>query len=143
MTLRVGVLGAGGRMGAEACRAIAGDPTLTLAAAVDPHHAGDQAAGGVVISAGIDALADAGVEVAVHFTLADAARANLRWCAANGVHSVVGTSGLSDADLDELRSLFSADADGDGAGHGPNCLVAPNFAIGAVLMMRFAEMAAP
>ncbi|MGH9180363.1 MAG: 4-hydroxy-tetrahydrodipicolinate reductase [Acidimicrobiales bacterium] len=134
--MRVGVLGAGGRMGAEACRAVAGDPALTLVAAVDPHHAGGHASG-VTIAAEVDALAAAGAEVAVHFTLVDAARENLAWCAAHGVHAVVGTSGLTGADLDELRASFPVD------GEGPNCLVVPNFAIGAVLMMRFAEMAAP
>ena len=58
---------------------------------------------------------------------------NLRWCAMHEVHAVVGTTGLGDAELDELRHLFTAS----------NCIVAPNFAIGAVLMMRFAELAAP
>jgi len=135
MAVRVGVLGAGGRMGSEVCRAMAADPDLELVAAVDPHYAGAEAAG-VVVAGTVEALAEARAQVAVHFTLADAARDNLRWCAAHGVHSVVGTSGLGEGDLAELRSLFP----GDG---GPNCIVAPNFAIGAVLMMRFAEMAAP
>jgi 4-hydroxy-tetrahydrodipicolinate reductase len=122
MAVRVGVLGAGGRMGSEVCRAMAADPDLELVAAVDPHHAGAQAAG-VVVAGTVEALAEARAQVAVHFTLAEAARDNLRWCAAHRVHSVVGTSGP-----------------GDG---GPNCIVAPNFAVGAVLMMRFAEIAAP
>ena len=75
----------------------------------------------------------AGAEVAVDFTHIDAARANLAWCAANGVHAVVGTSGFSAADYDDLSARFTRS----------NCLVAPNFAIGAVLMTRFAELAAP
>lgn len=136
--IKVGVLGAGGRMGAEVCRAVAADPALSLVAAVDPGHAGAETAGGVVMSAAIDALADAGAEVAVNFTLADVVMGNLAWCSANGVHAVVGTSGVSDADVDELRRLFVASDAG-----GPNCLVVPNFAVGAVLMMRFAELAAP
>lgn len=136
MGIAVAVLGAGGRMGNEVCRAVAADAELSLVAAVDPGHAGDEAPGGLVIAGSIDALAAAGAEVAVHFTLADALMGNLRWCAANGVHAVVGTSGLTGGDLVELASVF-------GDGSGPNCLVAPNFAIGAVLLMRFAEMAAP
>jgi 4-hydroxy-tetrahydrodipicolinate reductase len=69
----------------------------------------------------------------VDFTHVDAARANLAWAAAADVHAVVGTTGFTDDDLDRLRQDFTAS----------NCLVAPNFAIGAVLMMRFAELAAP
>jgi 4-hydroxy-tetrahydrodipicolinate reductase len=72
--------------------------------------------------------------VAVDFTVASAAMANLRWCAANKVHAVVGTTGLTDENIELLRSLFVG---------GVNCFIAPNFAIGAVLMMRLAELAAP
>ena len=72
------------------------------------------------------------------FTRIDAARATLPWCAEAGIHAVVGTSGFTDDDLGDLARRFS----GPEAG-APNCLVAANFAIGAVLMMRFAEMAAP
>ncbi len=138
--MRVGVFGAGGRMGSAVCRAVADDPHLELVAAVDPHQAGIdiQQVTGVRTSGQVagsaEALAEAGAEVAVDFTVAEAARENLRWCAANRVHAVVGTTGLSEEDMDELRSLFAA---------GVNCFVAPNFAIGAVLMMRFAELAAP
>jgi 4-hydroxy-tetrahydrodipicolinate reductase len=134
MTIRVGVFGAGGRMGATVCAAVAGDEGLELVAAVDPQHAGD-AVEGVEIAATADAMAAAGVEVAVDFTVLAAARENLRWCATNAVHAVVGTTGFTSLDLDELRDAFGAGAS--------NCLVAPNFAIGAVLMMRFAELAAP
>jgi 4-hydroxy-tetrahydrodipicolinate reductase len=140
VTVRVGVFGAGGRMGRTVCQAVVDDPTLELVAAVDPHYAGielRQAAGidvpGLQVSPDAGALADAGAQVAVDFTQLDAARANLRWCAANGVHAVVGTTGFGEADYGELRGLFTRS----------NCLVAPNFAIGAVLMMRFAELAAP
>ena len=136
MGVAVGVLGAGGRMGTEVCRTVAADAELSLVAAVDPGHVGEEAPGGLVIAGGVDALASSGAEVAVHFTLADAVMGNLRWCAANGVHAVVGTSGLTEADLAELASVFGDEG-------GPNCLVAPNFAVGAVLLMRFAEMAAP
>jgi len=71
--------------------------------------------------------------VAVDFTDATAARQNLEWCAAHGVHAVVGTTGLTEADLEELASRFGSS----------NCIYAPNFAIGAVLLMRMAELAAP
>jgi len=138
--MRVAVFGAVGRMGGEVCRAVAADPDCELVAAVDPRlpDAGLPTgvdASGVALGASVDALASARPEVAVDFTVAESALANARWCAAHGVHSVIGTSGLGDTALDELRSAF-----GDGP---PNCLVAPNFAIGAVLMIRLAELAAP
>jgi len=137
--MRVGVFGAGGRMGPIVCAAVANDPDLDLVAAVDPHHAGidlRQLTGldvGLQISAGPQALLDAGASVVVDFTVLEAARGNLEWCAENAVHAVVGTTGFTDADHDRLRSIFTRS----------NCLIAPNFAIGAVLMMKFAEMAAP
>src|SRR2546429_3601468 len=140
--MRVGVFGAGGRMGSTVCRAVAEDPDLELVAAVDPRLAGidiyqvaDVRDSNVQVEGDAEALLRAHAQVAVDFTEVAAARENLRWCAANGVHAVVGTTGFTDADLDELGRLF---AEG-----GANCFIAPNFAVGAVLMMRFAEMAAP
>ena len=65
----------------------------------------------------------------------DAARENLRWCAEHGVHAVVGTTGFAEDELAEFAELFDRSA--------ANAVIVPNFAIGAVLMMRFAEMAAP
>ncbi|HUR18077.1 MAG TPA: 4-hydroxy-tetrahydrodipicolinate reductase [Acidimicrobiales bacterium] len=132
--VRVGVFGAAGRMGATVCGAVTDDPELELVAAVDPHHGGGQVCG-VDVSRSADAMQAAGAEVAVDFTVADAARENLRWCADHGVHAVVGTTGLTEADLDEVRARFDKGK--------ANVVVAPNFAIGAVLMMRFAELAAP
>ncbi len=139
--IRVGVFGAAGRMGSTVCRAVYDAPGLELVAAVDPLHAGiDLGQLGVhgtqvQVASKANALLDAGAEVAVDFTVLDAARENLAWCADNGVHAVVGTTGFGEAELAELDRRFSAsDA---------NALIAPNFAIGAVLMMRFAEMAAP
>ncbi|MEI7548383.1 MAG: 4-hydroxy-tetrahydrodipicolinate reductase [Actinomycetota bacterium] len=133
MTLiRVGVVGAGGRMGTTVCEAVAGDPELELVAAVDPHAVG-QLRHGVTIAGEPRALVDAGCEVVVDFTVAAAARTTLPFLAMHGIHAVVGTTGFHDDDLALFRSEFS----------GSNCLIAANFAISAVLMMRFAELAAP
>jgi 4-hydroxy-tetrahydrodipicolinate reductase len=138
--IRVGVFGAAGRMGAEVCRTVVADEALELVAVVDPFHAGidlRQATGidapKLQIGRAAESMGPSNVDVVVDFTVHEAAMENLRWCAANGVHAVVGTTGFSPDDLDELRGAFTRS----------NCLIAPNFAIGAVLMMRFAEMAAP
>jgi 4-hydroxy-tetrahydrodipicolinate reductase len=127
-------------MGSTVCRAVADDPDLELAAGVDPLHVGidlRQVTGadvsGLQVSRDAGALLDAGATVAVDFTHVDAARANIEWCAANGVHAVVGTTGFVAEDFERFVGLFTTS----------NCFVAPNFAIGAVLMMRFAELAAP
>ncbi len=119
-------------MGATVCDAVAADPALELVAAVDPHAVGREVHG-VMIAAELRALADADCQVVVDFTVAAAARITLPWLAMHGMHAVVGTTGFTDADLEAFRSEFS----------GSNCLIAANFAISAVLMMRFAEMAAP
>lgn len=138
--INVGVFGAGGKMGSTVCQAVTADPDLNLVAAVDPHHEGlelSRVAGvpgcDLPVVSSADAMGDAGVEVAIDFTAAEAARQNLRWCADHGVHAVVGTTGFSDEDLSYFESAF-VDS---------NCVIAPNFAIGAILMMRFAAMAAP
>jgi 4-hydroxy-tetrahydrodipicolinate reductase len=119
-------------MGQAVSGAVASDPDLELVGAVDPQHVGEDAAG-VVIVAGNDALEAALPEVVVDFTQIDAARKNLDWCAQHAVHAVVGTTGFTDDDLARLRDRFTTS----------NCFIAPNFAIGAVLLMRFAELAAP
>ena len=129
--IRVGVVGAAGRMGATACAAVAADSALQLVAAIDT--TGDVTAQGVPINRELKALADAQADVVVDFTVAAAARVTLPWLALHGVHAVVGTTGFSDADLATFKQQFTRS----------NCLIAPNFAIGAVLMMRFAELAAP
>lgn len=139
--IRVGVFGAGGRMGSTVCAAVAGAPELELVAAVDPYHEGIDLHQlgipdtGLQVARTADALADSAADVAVDFTVLDAARENLAWCAKHGVHAVVGTTGFTEAELDDLRLQFL-----DGAS---NAVIVPNFAIGAVLMMRFAELAAP
>ena len=129
--IRVGVLGAAGRMGREICRAVAAADDLELVAAVDPNNAGLEAEG-LLVSATVEHLAD--VDVAVDFTLPSTVMPNVRWCLRNGVHAVVGTTGLTPADLEELRAAATADT--------ANCFVAPNFALGAVLLLRFAAEAA-
>lgn len=126
-------------MGRTVCAAVMDDPDLELVAAIDPHHAGldlRQVTGldtDLVVDGDAHGLLQADTDVAVDFTLVDAARENLGWCAANGVHLVVGTSGFTEDDVRSARDAFTSS----------NCVIAPNFAIGAVLMMHFAEMAAP
>jgi 4-hydroxy-tetrahydrodipicolinate reductase len=138
MAIRVGVFGAGGRMGSLVCRTVAADPDLLLVAGIDPLHAGidlRRVTGADVpgvVSPDAGALDRARADVAIDFTHVDAARENLAWCAAHGVHAVVGTTGFVEDDYKDLASRFTSS----------NCFIAPNFAIGAVLMMRFAELAA-
>ncbi|HEV2360229.1 MAG TPA: 4-hydroxy-tetrahydrodipicolinate reductase [Acidimicrobiales bacterium] len=142
--LRIGVIGAAGRMGSTVCRAVVEDPGLELVAAIDPSAAGRslaEVAGTpdeleMVVRTAIDVLADERVDVVVDFTLAAAAVEAMHWCAERGIACVSGTSGLSNEDLESLREAFSV----PGA---PACIWAPNFAIGAVLMMKMSELAAP
>ncbi len=117
--IRVAVLGAKGRMGAEVVRAVQAADDLSLGAAYDVG----------------DALDLSGVEVAVDFTHPDAVMANLRACLDAGVHAVVGTTGFDEGRLAQLRGWLAA-------APGVGVLVAPNFGIAAVLMMRFAAQAA-
>lgn len=140
---RVGVIGAGGRMGSEACRAIAASDDLELVAATGRTDAGrsladlvdlDGPAGEVTVADDLDALFDADVEVAVELTGPATVGGHLVRLLEHGVHAVVGATGWSASELDRAREL----ADGGPA----NALLAPNFAIGAVLLMRFAADAA-
>jgi 4-hydroxy-tetrahydrodipicolinate reductase len=120
--IRVGVSGAAGRMGETVCEAVEGADDLELVGRADPSLDAPLA----------DVLEDA--EVIVDFSTPEAAPGNVRESVAAGVHAVVGTTGF---DLDALRrEVESARTDG------ANAFVAPNFAIGAVLMMRFAQEAA-
>jgi 4-hydroxy-tetrahydrodipicolinate reductase len=116
---RVGVAGAAGRMGATVCEAVEAADDLELAGRADP-------ALGTDLAAILDDL-----DVLVDFTMPETALDNVRACIDAGVHSVVGTTGF------DLMAL-TADAERGGT----NVFVAPNFAIGAVLMMRFAAEAA-
>jgi len=118
--IKVGVLGAKGRMGSQVCREVEAAGDLELAAAVDAGDARDPLAGcGVVVD----------------FTHPGAVLDNLRWCLAHGRDVVVGTSGFDDARLAAVR---------DWLGQPPSAraLIVPNFSIGAVLMMHFAAVAA-
>lgn len=122
-TIKVGVLGARGKVGAEVCRAVSAAADTELVAQVD---AGDA----------LESLVEAGVQAVVDFTHPDVVMENLRFCIGHGIHAVVGTTGFDDERLATLRGWL-ADAPGTGV------LIAPNFSIGALLMMRFAAAAAP
>ena len=98
MAIRVGVIGAGGRMGSATCEAVAADPALELVAAVGQRSVGQRRAG-VTIAPTLEALTEAGADVVVDFTVASVTRQTLPWLAANGLHVVVGTTGFSDADI--------------------------------------------
>jgi 4-hydroxy-tetrahydrodipicolinate reductase len=121
--IRVGVVGAGGRMGTEVARAVEAAPDLELAGSID-------------LGESVATLADAGVEVAVDFTHPDAVMGTLQELLKSGIHAVVGTTGFDEARLAVVREWL-ADAPGVGV------VIAPNFGVGAVLMMRFAALAAP
>lgn len=141
MTIRVGVFGAGGRMGSTVCAGVAADRECELVAAVDPHHEGIDlhlvARGAdvpeITVAGGVEEFERAEVDVVVDFTHLDAARENLAWAAERGVHAVVGTTGFTADDRARFAATFTKS----------NCMIVPNFAIGAVLMMRFAELASP
>ena len=124
--LAVAVIGASGRMGSQVCEAVGAADDLRLAGAYDLD----------------DDLADlGGADVVVEFSVPDASPANVAACIAQGVHVVVGTTGWDDARLDVLRQQI-AEAPPSRSGTGVGVLIAPNFAIGAILMMGFAVQAA-
>jgi 4-hydroxy-tetrahydrodipicolinate reductase len=118
--IKVGILGAQGRMGSEVVKAITDSSDCSLVAALDQ---GDS----------LDALISA--DVVIDFTTPDVVMANLEFLIANGIHAVVGTTGFSDDRIAILKAWLSASP-------ATGVLIAPNFAIGAVLMMEFAEKAA-
>jgi 4-hydroxy-tetrahydrodipicolinate reductase len=133
--IRVGVLGATGKVGAEVCRAVHADADLELVAGISRSKAGEAAStalglegSDVVLAENLGAFVDAAVEVAVDFTSGGFAAEHVAWAIEHGVHIVVGTTGF---EIDE------------GWRDAPiGVFVAPNFAIGAVLMQRFAREAA-
>jgi 4-hydroxy-tetrahydrodipicolinate reductase len=118
--MRVGVLGARGRMGQEVCSAVGGAPDLELVAQVDEG----------------DSLVDLeAAQVVVDFTHPDVVMDNLRFAVEHGIHAVVGTTGFTASRLDTVREWLAGAPD-------VGVLVAPNFGIGAVLSMKFAQLAA-
>lgn len=121
--MRVGVLGAKGKVGAAMCAGVREAGDLTLSAEVD---AGDP----------LSLFTDSGTEVVIDFTHPDVVMGNLKFLVDNGIHAVVGTTGFTAERLDQVRGWL-ADKPGSGV------LIAPNFAIGAVLSMHFAQKAAP
>jgi len=134
--IRVGVLGALGKMGAEVCRAVLTDPETALVAAIDDRANGEIVPGSnVKMAEEIDLLSTAEVDVAVDFTHPSAVMDNIRWCVRHAVDVVVGTTGLRPEDYEEIRAMIEDE------GNESNVFIAPNFAIGAVLMMRFAAHA--
>jgi 4-hydroxy-tetrahydrodipicolinate reductase len=132
-------------MGATVVAAIDAAPHFSLVGAVDPAHAGrrlgefvpgvDEGTAGVTIVASLDELASAAPEALVDFTRPGPALTAFRWCLAHEVHIVSGTTGIGRAEIEELQGEFSR----DGASHG---VIAANFAISAVLLVRLAEIAA-
>lgn len=120
--IRVGVLGSDGKVGRTMVEAVEAADDLELVAAIDRDDP-------------IDRLVDAKAQVVIDFTHPDVVMGNLEYVIANGIHAVVGTTGFDDARIDTVRSWLEASPD-------TGVLIAPNFAIGAVLSMRFAEQAA-
>ena len=121
--IEVGVVGSAGRMGAEVVGAVNAADDLHLAAAID-------------VNDPISALDDAGVQVAVDFTTPDAVMQTLGHCVERGIHVVVGTTGFDADRLAQVEDLTRAHP-------GVGVIIAPNFALGAALLMRFAREAAP
>lgn len=137
--IRVAVIGAGGQMGREVCRAVTAAEGLELVAAVDPGAAGAQLSDLAGIDSDIEVAGeietlDGAVDVAVDFTVPSTVGANVTWLLEHGIHAVVGTTGMSDDDKQRVKALAQEGS--------ANAFVAPNFAIGAVLMMQFAAEAA-
>lgn len=120
--IKVAVLGAKGKMGAQTCQAVEAASDLELVAALDQ---GDELTG----------FTDVGAEVVVDFTRPEVVMDNLAWCIEHGIHAVVGTTGFDEERFATLRAQLDAKP-------GVGVLIAPNFSIGAVLMMQFAAKAA-
>jgi 4-hydroxy-tetrahydrodipicolinate reductase len=136
--IKVMVVGASGRMGRAVCDAVTAAEGMMLAALVDPVF--DSGAPDEAAVAGEarhfsrlgDCLESGGCDVAVDFTTPDAVFNNVKVCLEHGVHCVVGTTGLDNEQLDTLERIAASGA--------ANCFMAPNFAIGAVLMMEAARL---
>lgn len=121
-SIRVGVLGSNGRMGATVCQAIAASSDCELVAELD-------------IANDLAELVNKKVQVVVDFTTPDVVMANLEFLAKNNIHAVVGTTGFDAARLGKVAEVFKQSQ--------ANVIIAPNFGLAAVLMMQFAQLAAP
>jgi 4-hydroxy-tetrahydrodipicolinate reductase len=122
MVIKVGVLGARGRMGQEVCRAIKSTNDLELVAEID-------------LNDSLETLKSSKADVIVDFTTPDVVMGNLKFAIENGIHAVVGTTGFDATRLDTLKKLLASNPK-------VGVLIAPNFALSAVLMMKFAKSAA-
>jgi 4-hydroxy-tetrahydrodipicolinate reductase len=121
--VKVGVLGARGKVGAEVCRGVQSADDLELVAEID-------------VEDDLEGLLASGAEAVVDFTHPDVVMDNLHFCIQHGVHAVVGTTGFDEDRLATVRGWLGSDP-------ATGVIVAPNFSIGALLMMRFAATAAP
>ncbi|MFB6635553.1 4-hydroxy-tetrahydrodipicolinate reductase [Streptomyces sp. NPDC056362] len=121
--LRVAVLGAKGRIGSEAVRAVEATEDMELVAALGRGDA-------------LETLTEAGAQVVVELTTPDSVMENLDFCVRHGIHAVVGTTGWTEDRLAQLKERLAASPE-------TGVLIAPNFSIGAVLTMKFAQIAAP
>jgi 4-hydroxy-tetrahydrodipicolinate reductase len=121
--IKVGVLGSRGKVGSEVCAAVEAADDLELVARID---AGDP----------LEELVSSGAAAVVDFTHPDVVMGNLEFCVRQGIHAVVGTTGFDEDRLATLRGWLEASP-------GTGVLIAPNFSVGAILMMRFAAAAAP
>lgn len=137
------MIGACGRMGRMVCATVFDDPDLTLVAAIDRANVGKSIGSfighpsvDVKVSDGLDTLLQAETEVVIDFTHPDVVMDDIRWAIDHAIHMVVGTTGVTDQNLAEVADLLARE-NGDS-----NVVVAPNFAIGAVLAERFAAQAA-
>ncbi|MBT8212750.1 MAG: 4-hydroxy-tetrahydrodipicolinate reductase [Acidimicrobiia bacterium] len=130
--ITVAVSGAGGRMGSLVAGTVVAANGLELVGLYDPNHAGESIVG-VEVTGSPDDLAPS--DIVVEFTVPDVVMGNLETWHSQGRHAVVGTSGFDAGRVVELEALWTEGP--------PNCLVVPNFSIGAVVMMKLAEIAAP
>jgi len=123
--INVAVCGSSGKMGQEVVKAVTNSADMQLTAKIDIYN-GD-------FSSIQDAKQSADIDVLVDFTQPDTIYENAKYCLSNGINIVVGTTGLTDEQIDELQKLTEK--------NNTSCLIAPNFSTGAVLMMMFAKMA--
>jgi 4-hydroxy-tetrahydrodipicolinate reductase len=141
--IRVGVIGACGKMGRMVCAAVVEDPDLALVAAIDRSHIGmpigplcGHPEVAVQVSEELEILLQAEVEVVIDFTHPEVVMDDIRWAIGHAMHIVVGTTGIDEDDLITVTDLLEAEGDES------NVFIAPNFALGAVLAEHFAAQAA-